>query len=159
MSGVMISGISRRPESPCRISVTAISGIAISLISAQISQTSSSNIQRSNANLIAFLILSTLSFGKVVIKDPIFDCETVCMWSQLITQSLCIPSCRVRSTSLGISRIVEVIGATVTSPKYSKTEFLVKITMGRFLSGCLNLYHRTSPRFINHPILAPIPRH
>jgi len=34
-----------------------------------------------------------------------------------------------------MSRIVEVIGATVTSPRNSKAELLVKTRTGRFLSG------------------------
>ncbi len=58
-----------------------------------------------------------------------------------------------------MSLIVDVIGATVTSPKYSNIVFLVSITTGRFLSGLLNLYHLTSPLFINHPIPALIPKH
>ena len=41
--------------------------------------------------------------------------------------------------SEGISRIVEEIGATVTSPRNSSAESLVRITTGLFLSGRENL--------------------
>lgn len=114
--------------------------------------------QRFNAKLMASRISLSFSFDKEVIIEPTFDFDTVWIWSQLMAQSFRMPSRRDKITSLGISLIVEVTGAIVTSPKYSKMEFLVKITTGRFLSGCLNLYHLTSPRFTNHPILALTPR-
>jgi hypothetical protein len=41
----------------------------------------------------------------------------------------------VNKTSEGMSRIVAVIGAIVTSPRNSIAEVLVSITTGRFLSG------------------------
>ena len=85
--------------------------------------------QRFNAKLIALRISPSFSPDKVVINDPMFDFETVCMWSQLTAQSFCMPSRRDKSTSLGMVRIVEVTGATVTSPKYSRMEFLVKIIL------------------------------
>ena len=79
-----------------------------------------------NAKDIAPRIAVSFSLERVVIRDPILDFETVCMWSQLIAQSLCIPSRWDKSTSLGISLIVEVTGAMVTSPKYSKRNPLLK---------------------------------
>jgi len=45
-----------------------------------------------------------------------------------------------------IPRTVLVIGATVASPRYSRTESRVRTTTGRFSSGRANAYHRTSPR-------------
>jgi len=68
-----------------------------------------------------------------------------------MTQSAGTPSAGVSSTSLGMSRIVRVIGATVASPRYSSAESRVRITTGRRLSGRPNVYHRTSPRRTNHP--------
>src|SRR4030042_3356894 len=74
-----------------------------------------------------------------------------------MAQSLGIPSSFINKTSVGISRIVEVIGATVTSPKKSSAESRVRITTGRFLSGFENLYQRTSPLFmaLPKPVLSP----
>ena len=62
-----------------------------------------------NAKLIAVRISPSFSPDNVVINGPMFDFETVCMWSQLTAQSLCMPSRRDKSTSLGMSRIVEVV--------------------------------------------------
>jgi hypothetical protein len=69
---------------------------------------------RSNAKQTALRISDSFSSGNVAIKEPIFDFDTVWMWSKLMTQSLCNPICFDKNTSLGISLIVEVIGATVT---------------------------------------------
>ena len=93
-----------------------------------------------------------------VINEPILLFGTVCKWSQLIAQSFSIPSVLERNTSDGMSRIVLVTGAIVTSPRYSKTEFLVRIKIGLFLSGWVNLYHRISPCFIRLPSLAHFPK-
>jgi hypothetical protein len=70
-----------------------------------------------------------------VINGPIFPFDTVCKWSQFTAQSWGIPSLFERKTSEGMSRTVVVMGATVISPRYSNTEFLVSIRTGRFLSG------------------------
>jgi len=75
----------------------------------------------------------------------------------LTAQSLGTPSAFVNKASDGISRIVVVIGATVTSPRNSNAESLVRISTGRLLSGLENTYHLTSPRFINHPRPVLIP--
>lgn len=75
-----------------------------------------------------------------------------------MTQSEGIPSDLVKKTSLGISLIVEVIGAVVTSPKYSNIESRVRIKTGLFLSGDLNLYHLISPLFIYPPIPVHLPK-
>jgi len=96
----------------------------------------------------------------VVITGPIFPLETVWMWSRFTAQSLGMPSSFVNKTSVGISRMVEVIGATDTSPKKSNAESRVRITTGRFLSGLANLYQRTSPLFMvpPKPVLSPNPQ-
>ena len=52
----------------------------------------------------------------VATRAPILFLETVCRWSQLTAHALDMPSAFSSSTSLGISRMVEVMGATVTSP-------------------------------------------
>ena len=49
--------------------------------------------QRFNAKRIALRISPSFSLDKVVISDPMFDYETVCMWSQLTAQSLCMAVC------------------------------------------------------------------
>ena len=93
-----------------------------------------------------------------MINDPIFLFETVCKWSQLTAQSWGMPSAFERNTSEGILRIVVVMGAMVTSPRYSNTESRVRIRTGRFLSGGMNLYQRISPCFIHHPKPAQFPK-
>ena len=93
-----------------------------------------------------------------MINGPIFAFETVCKWSQLTAQSWGIPSDFERNTSDGILRTVVVMGAIVTSPRYSNTESRVRIRTGRFLSGGTNLYHRISPCFIRLPTHAQFPK-
>ena len=96
--------------------------------------------------------------GKDVIKEPIFPFDTVCRWSQFTAQSSGMPSAFERKTSDGISRTVLVMGAIVTSPRYCSTESRVRIRIGLFLSGRVNLYQRISPCFIRHPKPAPFPK-
>jgi len=79
-------------------------------------QTDSSD-QRFKEKQTEFRISNSFSLDNVVIKEPILSFETVCKWSQLMAQSFCMPSRFDKSTSLGMSLIVEVIGAMVTSPK------------------------------------------
>jgi hypothetical protein len=55
------------------------------------------------------------------------------------------------TTSVGILRIVEVMGATVTEFSTAIAESRVRIRTGRFLSGALNVYQYTSPRFTMLP--------
>ena len=105
----------------------------------------------------ALLTIFNFSGESVVMTGPILFFETVCIWSKLIAQSFFIPSFRERKTSLGISRIEVVTGATVTSPRYLRMESRVKISTGRFLSGGLNLYQGISPRFIYRPFLLVFP--
>jgi len=57
-----------------------------------------------------------------MINGPIYVFETVCKWSQLTAQSWGMPSDFERNTSDGILRTVVVMGAIVTSPRYSNTE-------------------------------------
>jgi hypothetical protein len=52
---------------------------------------------------------------------------------------------------VGILRIVEVMGATVTEFSTAMAESRVRISTGRRLSGVLNVYQQTSPRFKTHP--------
>ena len=61
------------------------------------------------------------------------------------------PSSSVKTTSVGILRIVEVMGATVTEFSTAIAESRVRIRTGRFLSGALNVYQHTSPRFTMLP--------
>jgi len=91
-------------------------------------------------------ILSELN---IVIKDPILLFETVCMWSRFMAQFLIIPFAFDSETSEGMFRIVDVMGATVISPRNSNAESLVRITTGRFLSGFANIYHLISPLLIS----------
>ncbi len=107
--------------------------------------------QRLSAKPIALVTALMFAGERRVIKAPIFPFDTVCMWSQLMAQSWCMPSCFERKTSLGIFLTVVVMGATVTSPRYCRIESRVRIKTGRFLSGAANLYHRISPRFTRHP--------
>jgi len=87
------------------------------------------------AKQMAFFKPSILPEKSLVIKGPTLFFETVWMWSQLKARSMGIPSLLDRKTSLCISRMVDVTGAIVTSPKESMIESLVSITTGRFLSG------------------------
>jgi len=114
--------------------------------------------QISRAKRIARPTSTIFPGGKDVINDPIFPFETVCKWSQLTAQSKGTPSAFERNTSDGMLRTVLVMGATVTSPRYSKTESRVRIRTGLFLSGRVNLYQRISPCFIRHPKLAQFPK-
>lgn len=77
-------------------------------------------------------------------SEPMRPLQTVYRWSTLMAHSLLIPSRLFNTTSEGISRIVEVIGATVTSPRNWIAEFLVRISTGLSLSGWGNLYQRIS---------------
>jgi hypothetical protein len=57
---------------------------------------------------------SIFSGERVVIREPIFPLETVWIWSQFTAQSFDMPSALDKKASLGISLIVEVMGATET---------------------------------------------
>src|SRR5438105_7511109 len=48
-------------------------------------------------------------------------------------------------------RIVDVMGAMVTECNIAIADSRVRISTGRFLSGALNAYQRTSPRFTMRP--------
>ncbi len=112
---------------------------------------------KSRENNIALRTCFNSSCEIVVMSEPIFPFDTVWIWSKLMAQSLFMPSCLERETSLGISLTVEVMGAIVTSPRYSRIESRVRIRTGLFLSGDLNLYHLISPRFICQPNPALLP--
>ena len=140
-----------------------LSGVTTTARSVNLSATAESPgryglLQISRAKRIARPTSNILDEGKDAINDPIFLFETVCKWSQLTTQSWGMPSAFERNTSDGISRIVVVMGAMVTSPRYSSAEFRVRMRTGRFLSGGTNLYQRISPCFIHHPTPAQFPK-
>src|SRR2546430_13043460 len=84
---------------------------------------------------------------------------TVWRLSKFAAQVVGNPSACVRTTSVGILRIVEVIGATVTACSTAIAESRVRISTGRFLSGVLNVYQQTSPRFTVYPSPARLPRY
>jgi hypothetical protein len=62
----------------------------------------------------------------------IYLTSIVCKWSQLMAQSRGMPSALERYTSDGMLRTVVVMGAMVTSPRYSNTESRVRIRTGLF---------------------------
>jgi len=111
-----------------------------------------------SAKRIALAISTIFISGNDVINAPIFPLETVWRWSQLTAQFRGMPSVFERNTSEGIFRIVRVIGAIVTSPRYSITESRVRMRTGLFLSGRMNLYQRMSPRLMLHPNPARFPK-
>jgi hypothetical protein len=67
------------------------------------------------------------------------------------------PSASLNCTSEATSRMVEVIGATVTAARYGMTLFLVKTTTGLRLSGRAKGQRRMSPRVIAPATLPPAP--
>ena len=85
----------------------------------------------------AALISSSFDSDSFEIYAPTLSFDTVWMWSKLITLTVFMSACSFKMTSVGMSRIVDVMGAMVTSPRNFKAEFRVKITTGRFLSGDL----------------------
>src|ERR1700704_1697823 len=76
---------------------------------------------------------------------------TVCRLSKFAAHVFGNPSASVKMTSVGMLRIVDVIGATVTAFNTPMAESRVRISTGRLLSGVLNLYQQTSPRFTPRP--------
>lgn len=84
-------------------------------------------------------------------RSPILPLGTVWMLSKFAAQVLGKPSSFVRMTSVGMLRIVDVIGAMVTEFSTGMAELRVRINTGRFLSGALNAYQQTSPRFTMRP--------
>src|SRR5882757_1208738 len=73
------------------------------------------------------------------------------MLSRFAAQVSGSPSSEVSKTSVGILRIVDVMGATVTLFSTAIAESRVKISTGRRLFGAGNVYQQTSPRFIDCP--------
>jgi hypothetical protein len=84
-------------------------------------------------------------------RSPILLLGTVWRLSKFAAQVSGNPSASVRMTSVGILRIVEVMGETVTECSTAIAESRVRISTGRFLSGVLNAYQQTSPRFTMYP--------
>jgi hypothetical protein len=84
-------------------------------------------------------------------RPPILLLGTVWRLSKFAAQVFGNPSSCVKTTSVGILRTVEVMGATVTECSTAIAELRVRISTGRFLSGALNVYQQTSPRFTMRP--------
>jgi len=88
-----------------------------------------------------------------VMRSPILLLGTVWRLSKFAAQAWGKPSCSVNTTSVGMLRIVDVMGAMVTECNIAIADSRVRISTGRFLSGALNVYQRTSPRFTMRPSL------
>src|SRR5690606_31355955 len=72
--------------------------------------------------------------------------------SRFTADSIKMPSSSgVKTTSVGMSRIVEVMGAMMMPVSTSSAESRVSTRTGRRLSGGRNVYQRTSPRFTMLP--------
>src|ERR1700735_2756806 len=78
------------------------------------------------------------------------------MLSKFAAQVSGSPSSSVRTTSVGILRMVDVMGATVRLLSNVMAESRVRINTGRRLFGAGKLYQQTSPRFI--PVPTPADR-
>jgi hypothetical protein len=91
-----------------------------------------------------------LAFNRVM-RSPRLILGTVCRLSKFAAQVFGSPSSFVKRTSVGIFRIVDVIGATVTEFSTAMAVSGVRTSTGRFLSGALYVYQRTSPQFTTFP--------
>ena len=91
---------------------------------------------------------------KCAIGALMFDLGTVWMLSKFAAQVSGRPSFVVSTTSVGMLRMVDVIGAMVTLFSTVIAESRVKMSTGRLLLGAGHVYQQTSPRFIKHPSLA-----
>ena len=111
-----------------------------------------------SANRTAFATCSIFTVERLPTGPPSRLRGTVCKWSQFTAQSRGGPSSFASTTSLGMLRIVEVNGATVTSPRLEMMESRVRIRTGLRLSGRANLYHRISPRRITRHSMIHRPR-
>ena len=85
------------------------------------------------------------------IRSPMLLLGTVWRLSKFAAQVFGRPSSLVNTTSVGMLRIVEVIGAMVTEFSTSIAESRVTISTGRLLSGALKVYQQISPRFTMRP--------
>ena len=85
------------------------------------------------------------------IRSPMLLLETVWRLSKFAAQVFGRPSSSVNTTSVGMLRIVEVIGAMVTEFSTPIAESRVTISTGRLLSGALKVYQQISPRFTMRP--------
>src|SRR5580692_10107327 len=81
-------------------------------------------------------------------RSPILLFGTVWILSKFAAHVLGKPSASVSTISVGILRIVDVMGATVTECSTAMAESRVRMSTGRLLLGVLNVYRHTSPRFI-----------
>lgn len=87
----------------------------------------------------------------LAIRSPMLLLETVWRLSKFAAQVFGRPSSSVNTTSVGMLRIVEVMGAMVTEFSTPIAESRVTISTGRLLSGALKVYQQISPRFTMRP--------
>lgn len=113
----------------------------------------SQSTSKPSANEMAAATCVIRANGNREMRAPICIFGTVCMLSKLAQQVFGRPSSFVNSTSVGMLRIVDMIGATVSEFSTPIAESRVSISTGRRLSGILNVYQQTSPRFPKRPSL------
>lgn len=85
---------------------------------------------------------------------PILLLGTVWRLSKVAAHVPGRPSSFVKTTSVGMHRIVNVMGAIVTEFTTDRAESRVRINTARVLSGVFKEYRHTSPRFTRRPSLA-----
>ena len=84
-------------------------------------------------------------------------CEMVTALCKFTAQAPFIPSATSNTTSEGTSRIVEVIGATVTVERWPTALSRVRISTGRCLSGFSNRQRWTANGSIVRPSRSVLP--
>src|SRR5882757_220100 len=104
-----------------------------------------------SANEMAFAASFNFRVVKCEMRSPILPFGTVWRLSKFAAHMSGKPSSSVNTTSVGMLRIVDVIGATVTAFNTGIAESRVRIKTGRFLSGVLNVYQQISPLFTRRP--------
>jgi len=116
------------------------------------------SISSSSANVRAATASSIFRDVRCAMRLPIWLLGTVWRLSKFAAQVFGKPSASVSTTSVGMLRIVEVIGAMVTEFRMPIAESRVSISTGRFLLGVLKEYQHTSPRLTPRPNPAHPPR-
>src|ERR1700733_7201984 len=111
----------------------------------------------SSANVSAATASRIFRDVRWAMRVPIWDLFTVWRLSKFAAHVFGKPSASVRTTSVGMLRIVEVMGAMVTEFRMPIAESRVSISTGRFLSGVLKEYQHTSPRLTPRPNPALLP--
>src|SRR5262249_48907862 len=118
----------RDPSQPCKLSECADSP-------AQSSSSASANEIAAPASFILFDVSR-------VMRAPMLVFGTVCTLSKFAAHMLGNPSASVQITSVGMLRMVDVIGAMVTEFNIPIAESRVRISTGLRLSGALNVYQQ-----------------